>query len=130
MKKSILFSCFMICTAICTNLFAYSNLSAEVNDVEEEIELKGDLASLGIKSVQKTIRLIQNSTGLEATFFRNLGTIDILIYDDSGNPVYEESVDTSIENQTTIDLSNLSQGQYEIKFINSQNQSMYGDFEI
>ena len=108
-------------------------LSSSINyslDAEEEIELSGSLSDISTRSVICPIQAFKSTSEIRADFLYNLGDIDVVIYDEAGHVVYERTVNTSVEDQIFIDISSLTQGIYEIRFVNSEGQFMYGEFEI
>jgi hypothetical protein len=60
----------------------------------------------------------------------DVGSIDVVVYDEFGNAVYQKTVDTPTENHLTIDISAWESGNYEVRFIGSEDQFMYGEFVI
>jgi hypothetical protein len=70
--------------------FAENPSVKECNDTEKEIELEGSLASARTRSLFSPIKLVQNSIQLDASFLGNLGAIQIIIIDFSGNPAFKK----------------------------------------
>ena len=99
-------------------------------DAEEEIELSGSLPEISTRSVICPVRAFKSTSEIRVNFLYNLGDIDVVISDEAGDVVYERTVNTSVEDQIFIDISSLTQGIYEIRFVNSEGQFMYGEFEI
>jgi hypothetical protein len=108
-------------------------LSSSINyssDAEDEIELSGSLSEISTRSVICPIQAFKSTSEIRADFLYNLGDIDVFIYDEAGHVVYERTVNTSVEDQISIDISFFDQGINEIRFINSAGRFMYGEFEI
>lgn len=66
---------------------------------------------------------------IEVDFYDSLGTIDLSICDESGNTVYQQSVNTSEEHQVFINISSFDKGIYIIAFVNSQT-NLSGEFDL
>lgn len=134
MRKAILIFCSVICLTTYSEVNANSNpsINSKENKSKKQIDLKGKLPATGAgtRSVFVPIMLVQNSTELEATFAKSLGMINILIYDASNNLVYQDFLDTSVEQQVYIDLTSLNKGNYSICFLNSENQDMSGNIYL
>jgi hypothetical protein len=129
MKKTILICYAFLCVTVTDA--ALSSYPVNIcSQSKKEIELKGDLPGVSTKSAIRPIQAFIDTSELEVDFSYNLGDIDVVIYSEDGNTVYERSVDTSEEDQLLIDLSVLEPGIYEIRFINTEGQFMYGEFEI
>jgi hypothetical protein len=127
-KKSLLF--FLIFSgflAITPNAM-YSAGSTSTN----KIQLKGSLYSpTKFRSLMEAIEAYQDGYLLQVDFLSSLGTINVYIYDaESGEVVYQSSVDTAGEQQIFIDVTSLPDGVYTLEFVNSQDQYLQGDFEI
>jgi len=109
--------------------FSYSTGSFNAED--EEIELYGSLSvSTRSSVIRPIIQAFKNSTALRANFLYNVGDMAVVICSENGNTVYEREVNTSEEDQLLIDLSTLDPGTYEIRFINTEGQFVFGEFEI
>jgi hypothetical protein len=52
------------------------------------------------------------------------------IYDETGNAVYQQSVDAYAGLRIFIDMASFDEGEYTIEFVDSQVQYLLGDFEI
>lgn len=132
MKKS-LFICvilFGIIASVKSSPICSTFQKADV-DPEKEIELMGSLCDENVRALIITpIDATINNTSLNALFLNNLGTINVVIYSDSGNTVYDENVDTSNSSVLTIDVSNWDSGSYQIYFANTSGQCISGSFVI
>lgn len=127
MKKTILicyaFLCVMITDAVPS--------SHSINNVDkEEIELRGSLQPNGPKSAIRPIQAFIDISELDIDFLHVAGNIDVKVYDEAGNVVYQKTVSTHTEDHLSIDISAWNPGNYEIRFIGSEDQFMYGEFEI
>jgi ribosomal protein L21E len=129
MKKVYFFLIFMVICFFTTTLDAISNKSV---DTATEIELEGDIGAGANKqrSLIKTIQVFKSGQSVQVSFSANLGTIAISIYDGTGGVVYQQSVTTSSVQQVIINISTFDAGEYEIEFVNSQNQYLSGVFVI
>jgi hypothetical protein len=97
---------------------------------KEEIRMKGSLRKNSVKSVFSPIRAFFSISELDIDFLSDVGSIDVVVYNESGNAVYQKTVNTPIEHNLTIDVSDWELGNYEIRFVSSEDQFMYGEFEI
>jgi hypothetical protein len=130
MKTKVLF--WFIFLGIITASFTSKSFSSVLmSNTEKEIELHGSLSNIQPRSLlPDPIEAFINSSGLNAIFLSNLGDIDVVVYDASGAIVHQQTVNTQTEQQLTIDLYSWYKGVYQVKFINSTGQFMYGTFEI
>lgn len=130
MKTKVLF--WFIFLGIITASFTNKSFSSVLmSNTEKEIELHGSLSNIQPRSLlPDPIEAFINSSGLNAIFLSNLGDIDVVVYDTSGAIVHQQTVNTQTNQQLTIDLYSWDKGVYQVKFINSTGQFMYGTFEI
>lgn len=75
------------------------------------------------------IRLFQDGSKLETFFYDDLGVTQIVVYNSSGECVYQTFTDTNMENHVILDLYFCSKGSYKITFITDKN-SFIGDFQL
>ncbi|MFV0269405.1 MAG: DUF3244 domain-containing protein [Draconibacterium sp.] len=100
-------------------------------DVQKEIDLQGSLSEISIRSVlPDPIYATISSASLNVDFLYNIGNIDVEIYSGSGAVVYSDSVNTQIQEQLSIDVTGWDSDFYEIRFVGSAGQYMYGTFII
>lgn len=126
MKKLVLT---IFLSLVCFVSHATPNSHEQSNSVKKEVAVKSNSSTPSTRSpVNPPISLYQDETELEALFLVNIGTVCITISDASGAVVYQDIVDTSVNNQTNIDLSSLASGNYTISFIYSI--TVHGDFQI
>ncbi len=59
-----------------------------------------------------------------------VGEITIEVYNSSGELIYETSVDSSTQSSISIDVTEWNSGLYEIRFVNTTENYLYGSFEI
>jgi len=131
MKRFFLFSLFFCCL-LSTSVFTLvgETIANKSYDTEREIDLSGDLASDRLRSLIKPVQaFITNQSSIEVYFNATLGAIDVSIYDDAGNVVYQQSVNATAGQQLLIDISNFDAGEYTIAFVNAQ-MNLSGMFEI
>ena len=103
--------------------------SANKTESSTPVNLSGNLLNKshgGTRSVFESIILQQYTQHLEATLDNGLGIITILLFDAMSNVVYQTQVNTSIQNQVKISLSNYDTGIYTIKFIDAQDRYLEG----
>lgn len=130
--KNLLIFCFVLLGVIIpwngeSSSFQFSFQS----DPEEDIELAGDISNPGIRSILPTpIQATIGSNYLNAYFLYNVGDINVEVYNSSGELIYQTSVDTSIQSSISIDVTEWNTGLYEIRFVNTSGNYMYGSFEI
>mgnify|MGYP003612674601 CR=1 FL=1 len=130
MKTKVLFW-FIFLFIFFSSFTSKSFSSVLMSNTEKEIELHGSLSNIQPRILlPNPIEAFINSSGLNAIFLSNLGDIDVVVYDASGAIVHQQTVNTQTNQQLTIDLYSWCKGVYQIKFINSSGQFMYGTFEI
>ena len=100
------------------------------NNLEDEIDLKGNLSGNKSKSLQQPIQAFITGQFIQVNFNASLGTIALSIYDETGNAVYQQSVSTYAGQQLFIDITSFDTGVYTIEFVNSRNEYLSGEFEI
>jgi hypothetical protein len=131
MKKTLLI-CFLLLGLIVPKFGEpYPSPFSNPTDTKKEIRLTGSFRtrtprSLTLSPIEATI----STTSLDIVFLQDLGGIDIEIYSESGNIVYSESVDTQTQQYLSIDVSAWNSGIYQIRFVNSDGNYVYGTFEI
>lgn len=130
--KNLLFFCFVLLGVIIPwNGESSSFQSSFQSDPEEEIELAGDISNPGIRSVLPTpIQAAIGPNYLNAYFLYNVGEITVEVYNSSGELIYETSVDTSTQSSISIDVTEWNSGKYEMRFVSTTGNYMYGSFEI
>lgn len=102
----------------------------ESKDAAKEIPLSSNLPTAKLRSLIISIQaFITDDEFIEADFYETLGTIDVSIYDETGNTVYHESVNAYAGQQLLIDITSFEPGVYTIEFVNSQTD-LSGEFEI
>lgn len=96
----------------------------------EPIFFEGDLdPGPGLRSGGIVVTAEVQGNVILALFHKDVGNLLVTISDDSGNTVYEATINTSVQQQVFIPFSGLSSGIYTITFSNNFG-SMYGDFQI
>lgn len=127
MKKTCLFILFFCCFSMLSIPVSSTN-----RDIAEEIDLMGNLTTTQQRSfINPPVQaFIHRQQFLEVDFNATLGSIDVFIYDERGNAVYQQSVTAYAGQQILIDTAFFNQGNYSIKFTNSQGRSSEGTFEI
>lgn len=130
--KNLLFFCFLLLGVIVPwNGESSSFQFSSQNDPEEQIELLGQVSDTGIRSVLPTpIQATIGSNYLNAYFLYNVGDINVEVYNSSGELIYETYVDTSNQSSISIDITGWDSNSYEIRFVSSTGQYMYGTFII
>jgi hypothetical protein len=125
---------FLICLFLSVVLIpqiSHSSTSIASGDIKKEIRLKGSLADATIRSVfSAPIQATISSSGLDVVFLSNVGDIEVEVYAASGSLVYENNVDTQTQENLSIDVFGWDTGIYQIRFVSSTGQYMYGTFEI
>ena len=125
MKKIYLFMLLSCCF-----LMASIAMNAKSSDTAKEIDLSGDLETGKQRSLIKPIQVFIIEQSIEVDFNVGLGTIDVSIYDETGNAVYQQSVTTYAGQRIFIDITSFNPGEYTIGFIDSQGKYLEGNFEI
>ena len=132
MKRFFLFSLFFCCL-LSTSVFTLvgETIANKSYDTEREIDLSGNLAPVKQRSLSlvQPIQAFIISQSIKADFNTSLGAIDVSIYDETGNVVYQQTVNASAGQQLLIDVSNFAAGEYTIAFVNAQ-MNLSGIFEI
>lgn len=131
MKNLLIFCFVLLCVIIPWNGESSSFLFPSQNDPEEQIELLGEVNNPGIRSVLPTP--IQATIGLNflnAYFLYDVGEINVEVYNSSGELIYETNVDTSTQSSISIDVSEWNSDLYEIRFVSTAGNFMFGSFEI
>jgi len=95
-------------------------------DSESEIDLKGDFQVEKQRSLIKPIQVFITGQSIEVDFNDALGIIAISIYDEAGNAVYQQSVNTYAGQQIFIDIASFNLGKYTIEFVNARNEYLSG----
>lgn len=125
---------FLICLFLSVVLIpqiSHSSTSIASGDIKKEIRLKGSLADATIRSVFPVpIQATISSFRLDVVFLSNVGDIEVEVYTASGNLVYENNVDTQMQGNLSIDVFDWDSGSYQIRFVSSTGQYMYGTFKI
>jgi hypothetical protein len=127
MKQIILLASLIACISLSANL---NSLYIQKTDTEKEIDLIGSLISPQTRTMIKPIILFQQKDCLRVNFNGSLGYISVFIYDNAGNLKYQEYIDTSLESLLYISTLRLETGNFTIKFVNTKDQSLIGDFVI
>ena len=105
--------------------------SFNTTDVEKEIELKGSLYETSVRSVLlNPIEATISISHIEVAFLYDVGNINVVVYTEYGTIIYDNNIDTQTQENLTIDISGWDSGIYQIRFISSTGQYMYGTFEI
>ena len=124
----VIVGCLFFPVSVNFEVFAYPD-SKEVLE-SEPIDLEGELyLGPGLRSGGKVVTAEVQGSVILALFHKDVGDLLVTLSDDSGNMVYEATINTSIQQQVFIPFSGLSSGIYTITFSNNFG-SMYGDFEI
>ena len=98
---------------------------------EDEIVLEGSLDDSSTRSVlPDPINATIGPKGLNVNFLYNVGNINVEIYNSLGEMVYEKNVDTQIQGALTIDVSGWDIDFYEIRFVRTTGNYMFGTFGI
>ncbi|MDR3327398.1 MAG: DUF3244 domain-containing protein [Prevotellaceae bacterium] len=114
------------------SLFCSLNLGATINEDgnDNPIENGNFIDNNKQRSLLEPIQAFKTEQSIQVSFSANSGTISISISNKTGGIVYQQSVNTSSLQQVIINISSFASGEYEIKFVNSQNKYLSGVFEI
>jgi len=131
MKQIFLFSVFFCCLLSTSVFTALGETIVNKNcDTAKEIDLNGDLPPDRLRSLIKPVQAFIIDQSIEVDFnASSLGIIDLSIYDDAGNVVYQQTVNATAGQQLFIDISSFDAGGYTIAFVNAQ-MNLSGIFEI
>lgn len=105
---------------------------SEGNSNEEnnsKIVLEGSIKTGTLRSGGDAISVEIQGNMIMATFHRDLRNVQVTLTSDTGVTVYEGSVNSSVQTQAFIPLSELQPGEYTVTFSNNLG-SMSGFFEI
>ncbi|GHT79248.1 hypothetical protein AGMMS50262_22740 [Bacteroidia bacterium] len=101
------------------------------NNAADEIDLSGNLPANKTRSLfEPAIEAFIAGQSIEVGFHFGLGTINIIIYNETGSIDYQQSIGTYAGQNLIIDISSLNEGIYTIMFVNAQGQYLSGVFEI
>lgn len=100
------------------------------NDIEHEIELKGDMPSPKIRRVLPNPISANINLSLNIAFAYSIGNVSIEVSSDFGGNVYSLNVDTNLQKSLSLSVSELEAGTYHIRFVKSDGSFIYGSFEI
>lgn len=101
------------------------------SDDEKVIDLDGSLSDTSTRSlILIPINAKIGSNTLNVDFLYNVGDIDVVIYNYSGDVIYEKKVNTLIQRFLSIDVSSWNSDFYEIRFVSTTGNYMFGRFEI
>jgi len=120
---------FLMCFC-CLLPISIGGTTSNNNRDEEEIDLLGDLPKPILKSLVNPIQAFITDQFIDVVFNSAIGTIEISIYDETENIVYQRSVDTYAGQHVFIDITSFEEGVYTIEFVNSKNEYLAGEFEI
>lgn len=105
------------------------SLTPGSSDVEKVIELDGSLNNVSTRSIlSDPISATIGPNGLNVNFLYNVGNISVEVYSLSGELIYEADVDTSIQSSMYFNVTSWRSNFYEIRFVGSTGQYMYGTF--
>jgi len=124
-KKNYIFVLLLCCFTMTTTA-----MNAESSVTPEEIDLSGNLQTDRQRTLIKPVQAFIFEQSIEVDFNAGLGTVNVSIYDESGNAVFQQSVMTYAGQVVYIDISSFDLGEYTLEFINSQEQYLYGTFVI
>ena len=131
MKKLFLFSLVLFVFLLPTHSIANPSLDFNPEVGEEDIELEGSLDDPKTRTPQtEPIQATISSTSLNVTFLADVGNISVEVYTSSGTQVYINNVNTQTQTSLSIDVSAGDVGTYEIRFVNTVGNYMYGAFII
>ena len=121
---------------LATLLFSEISQSSNSNlfnqgDVQKEIDLMGSLVETPIRSVfPEPIYASIGWVSLNVYFLYNIGNIDVEVYSITGTIVYTQSVNTQTQEQLSLDVTGWDSDFYEIRFVGSTGNYIYGTFEV
>ncbi len=108
-----------------------SSLTPDSSDVEKVIELDGALNNASTRSIlPDPISATISPYSLNINFLYNVGNISVEVYSLSGELIYETKMDTSTQSSISIDVTEWDSDFYEIRFLGSTGNYIYGTFEI
>ncbi|MBB4034727.1 hypothetical protein GGR21_000614 [Dysgonomonas hofstadii] len=127
MKQIILLASLIACIGLSANL---KSLHIQETDTEKEIDLIGSLISPQTRMLIKPIILFQQMDCLRVNCSSSLGYISVLIYNNTGDLKYQKCINTSVESLLYISTLGLEAGNYTVKFVDSKDQSLIGNFIV
>lgn len=83
-----------------------------------------------LRSSVEPIEAYVDETSLDIIFQPDMGIIYIYIYNEANELVLQLPMNTSVQQEISVDMLTLDSGEYSIEFIGIQNQYLYGNFEI
>jgi len=96
------------------------------------IELSGDLIAKKPRSTTdyQPLEVFLIGNDLKVNFFDCLGNLKIVVADENGMSVYQQTVNTCVTQSVTIDIQNLPAGRYCIIITDEHGGRIEGWFEI
>ena len=95
----------------------------------DDIDFSGTFPTGSTRSLITPIQAFVNDQTLEVDFNSTVGNVVVSIYDETGNVVYQQSVNGTAGQPLLIDVSSFDAGNYVIEIQNAQTD-LFGSFEI
>lgn len=126
---SVILMLFIIGPVAGLNLLSFENAKSKSS---ERIDLTGNRKPAGPFRSPHTPSLVlfQTDNILTIYFLNDLGSVDIVIADETGVIVYNATEPSSKEGSALIDLCGLDSGGYTITLTNADSLYMHGYFEL
>lgn len=131
-KKALILAGLCVFGLFTWNAYALSVKNVSITYMEdnvpagyEKIELKGDLL---MGTGPNAIEAGANDNSVYLHFNQNFGNVNICIFNASGNLIYSNIVDTSVQQTLLIPVSNVVSGTCTV-VLNNANGYAEGDFE-
>lgn len=100
-------------------------------DAEKEIELKKYTVKGNIRSSSYIpFRAMQSSLFISVDILAPVGVFTVEVVNDGGVMIYQATLDTSMQNEFLIDISDWYAGSYSIAFVMGEGQCVFGEFEV
>jgi hypothetical protein len=97
----------------------------------DELVLRGALEGGSTRSLLPIpISATIGTSSLDVNFLFTVGDINVEVYNSFGELIYETSVDSSTQSSISIDVTGWDSDSYEIRFVSSSGNYVYGSFEI
>ena len=121
---------YLLMLLICCFSMTPTAMNMESCDTKEELDLSGNLETGKQRSLIKPVQAFISDQSIEVDFNAGLGIIEVSVYDETENMVYQQSVMTFAGQVVTIDISSFDQGKYTIQLMNAQKQYLLGYFSL
>jgi len=94
------------------------------------VTLRGRLQGEGLKSPGEPVEVFLNPGCIEIFFWCNFGKMNIAVYGQGGNVIYDQGVDATSGSSLPINTNGWASGEYILLITDGQGGSLEGSFLI